>query len=287
MSALDFTSRIQSYVNFSTVAEAAASRRFDITQIKYDGWWARLVVTGGIAQIYSRQGQLKETRPVPGIADMVLIGEFLKGTNRACAGDSGKVMVFDALFLPGTGTGITQVFDYSYSARERFIRNLKSEGRLPDWVVPVESFSPTKSVALWEEHVMNGGGEGLVYRSSREVYHPATIGRVKRVFTMDYVVMGFTESTTGKRKGMAGNLICGLYVNGVLTEKVKVGGGFNNPEMIDQFQNFGKYKGRVLEVKGWQLFESGAMRHPNACRNDDGSIRWRDDKRPEDCVWSV
>ena len=287
MNSIDFTSRIQSYVNFSTVKEAAASPRFDITQIKYDGWWARLVITGGIAQIYSRQGQLKETRPVPGIADMVLIGEFLKGTNRACAGDSGKVMVFDALYLPHPHHDrMEQVFDYNYAARERLVRNLKSEGSLPDWAVPVESYHPNKSATLWDEHVMNGGGEGLVYRSSRDSYHPATIGRVKRVVTMDYVVMGFTEGA-GKRKGMAGNLTCGLYVNGVLTPKVSVGGGFNNAEMIDQFQNFDKYKGRVLEVMGWQLFESGALRHPNACRNEDGSIRWRDDKRPEDCVWSV
>ena len=64
-----------------------------------------------------------------------------------------------------------------------------------------------------------------------------------------------------------------------------LGGGWLLGERKDFLSNFEKYRGRVLEVKSWQIFPGGSCRHPNPCRNADGSIKWRTDKLPTDCTW--
>lgn len=282
---MDLTSRIQKYVNYPTHTEAAACGKFDLIQIKYDGWWARIVIASGVAKIYSRQGALKEERPVPGIEDMVLLGEFMKGTNRSLGADShesGMVRLFDALTLPSrrqTGTPNENVMMRAYDVRHSIVTTLLDQGRLPGWCKMVESFDTEQTEELWQSHVITGEGEGLVFRNSNHNYPDAVIGRVKNEFTNEYVATRVVEGA-GKRKGKVGAIIGSLYVNGELVEKLRVGGGFSDAEGEDIFNNFDKYRGRVMEVKGWQLFESGALRHPNL-------VKWRDDKRPEECVWPI
>jgi len=309
------TSRVQKYINYATPALAAACKKlkFDIVQIKFDGWWARIVIKNGVAQIFSRQNQLKDTFPAEGVADMVLLGEYLKGTNRSTSDASaadvgGVVMVFDALHFGKDG-----FINLPYRDRHDALVKAKAGGLLPEWCRTVMSWDTNMADKLWEMDVVACGAEGLVFRRSEDNYLDATIGRVKQEFSVDYVIMGFTEGG-GKRAKMAGNLIGGLYVPSLsfaeaaeirakfiaknpnvkgwtvygrskLVPKVSIGGGFNDSEMKDQFDNFRKYAGRVLEVKGWQIFESGAMRHPNAVRESNGSIKWRDDKSIYECVW--
>lgn len=77
-----------------------------------------------------------------------------------------------------------------------------------------------------------------------------------------------------------------LYVNGVLKKITLIGGGFTDKERKDIWENFDKYRGRVLEVDGYQLFSSGALRHPNAVR-ECKQLKWRDDKPTEECVWPL
>lgn len=307
--------RVQRYENYTT-PEAAVSctrRRFDMLQIKYDGWWARVVVASEVASIYSRQGELKDTFPAPGVADMILIGEYLKGTNRSVSESSqadvfGLVMVFDALHLPGHADWLNK----PYEDRHNTLVNARAADLLPEWCRVVMTWSPEMAATVWKNDVVEGGAEGLVFRRSSDTYVDAVIGRVKQQFTMDYLIGDYQEGA-GKRKGMAGALVGFLKVPSLtfaeaaairakffkkcppnawkeparskFVPKLVIGGGFTDAEMIDQFTNFDKYAGRVLEVTGWQIFESGAMRHPNAKRGPDGKIRWRDDKSPEDCVW--
>lgn len=51
----------------------------------------------------------------------------------------------------------------------------------------------------------------------------------------------------------------------------------------DQRLEFGKngdaYIGKVVEVAGFEVFDSGSMRHPSF-------VRVRDDKDAKECVWA-
>jgi ATP-dependent DNA ligase len=140
--------------------------------------------------------------------------------------------------------------------------------------------------SLWRQHVENGTCEGLVYKRIGDTYIDSTVWRRKKEVTMDYIMMGVYEGA-GKHKGRLGGINGGLWVNGKAEIRCKVGGGFNDAEREDIWNNPQKYMGRVLEVKGWQLFESGAVRHPNAVRDErTGQLRWRDDKEQKDCYWA-
>lgn len=271
---MSYEKRIQKYVNFTSVADAMRAG-FDLVQPKYDGWWARVVVKDGSASIYSRQGMLKHTKPVPaGTVDMVLIGEYIIGTQRATSGaDSGNcgvVRVFDVLEVNGECIAET----HRYEAR--MAAGVKAASSV-EWLVATRSDLAGTALQLWSEYVERDGAEGLVFRKSTDTYSAAVVGRVKKQFTMDYVVMGVVEGE-GKHAGRVGAVVCGMYVRGTLTEKVRVGGGWTDAMRDAIWAEPSRYVGQVLEVKGFQVFESGSMRHPNA-------VRFRDDKAPADCVW--
>lgn len=278
MEEVDFSKRVQKYKNVTSHKQAEKAGA-EIVQLKYDGWWARAVIKNRSAKIYSRQGELKDTMQV-GLPDCVLIGEYLKGTQRVVSGTEGEhssLIVFDILEVGGV-----EVHSEPYNLRAHRIRQLLSA--TDTWVHQCKSYPISEADRLWQSEVENGNCEGLVYKKWSDLYVGSTVWRRKKEFTMDYVVMGFEEGK-GKHSGRLGALICGLMVDGYLTEKVRVGGGFNDAEREDIWTNAKKYVGRVLEVKGWQIFESGAMRHPNAVRDKEGNLKWRTDKKMKDCTW--
>jgi ATP-dependent DNA ligase len=272
--------RVQAYKNLDTHLQPAS--RWDIVQLKYDGWWARVVIESGVARIFSRQNQLKDTFPAPGVKDMILIGEYLKGTNRATSAASsvdvaGCVMVFDA--LETACHSHEKLMKLPYEDRHNLVMALHVSGKFPAWCFGAPAWGVEQAGQLWDNDVLAGGAEGLVFRKLHHTYVDSVIGRVKKEFTMDYVATDVVEGA-GKRSGMTGAIIGSLYENGVLVPKVRVGGGFDNAQAIDIYTNFEAYRGRVMEVKGWQVFDSGAMRHPNL-------VKWREDKIAADCIWPL
>jgi ATP-dependent DNA ligase len=268
---MKWAKRIQEYINYESVADAVADGEFDIVQPKHDGWWACAVIKSGVATIYSRQGVKKATMQARHAPPCILIGEYIVGTQRSTSADNeGVLVVFDALEVDGG-----EQWAHSYRLRMERYRNMVL-GSEP-WLDIVETLPVYQAEALWSVLVADGCEEGLVFRNSLHNYEEAVIGRVKKTYTMDYVVMG-VERGQGRNKDRAGAVICGLYEGRKLVEKVRVGGGWSDAQREELFAKPKAFIGRVLEVKGWQVFESGSMRHPNA-------VRFRDDKKARECVW--
>jgi DNA ligase-1 len=86
------------------------------------------------------------------------------------------------------------------------------------------------------------------------------------------------EPGKGKHKGRMGAIVCGLYVRRKLVRKISVGGGFTDELREEIWKRCEDYIGRVIEVRGWQVFDSGSLRHPQF-------VRFRDDKKASDCKW--
>lgn len=132
-------------------------------------------------------------------------------------------------------------------------------------------------------YVVEKGGEGCVIKLASSKY---TCGKrnpeqwkMKKYLTKDYIVMGFTESTasTYVKQGMTVAAIkCGLYIGGEVKEVGAVS-GFPFDMRKEFSDNPDKYIGRVCEVGGFEIFKSGAMRHPML-------LRFRNDRKPEDCT---
>jgi ATP-dependent DNA ligase len=271
---MKWATRVQKYVNYETAEQAALSGQFQWIQPKYDGWWACVAIRRGRAYIYSRQGVLKNTSAVRQTdIDCVLIGEYLVGTQRAASiGEAkGQFVAFDMVERHGKCIG-----DRPYLERSDFAQRFAEHEQ---WMLPVQNYGIRSHSKVWRELVASGDAEGLVFRSMHDTYGDSVIGRVKRTFTMDYVVMG-VERGQGRHSGRAGAVICGLYEGRKLVEKVRVGGGWTDAQRDELFANPKAFIGRVLEVKGWQVFDSGSMRHPNA-------VRFRDDKKAKECVFRV
>lgn len=269
---MKYAKRVQEYINYETVQEAVDADGFNIVQPKLDGWWACAEIKKGIARIYSRQGVKKIELPAERMPDCVVLGEYLVGTQRSVNDEKcGALVVFDALTL-----GTADMTGGSYQWRMSWF-DTDIDQHAPAWMHRVRSWPIKQAKAVWKKCVIDGHAEGLIFRSERHTYHRGRIGRVKKTFTMDYVVMG-VERGQGRHSRRAGAVICGLYEGRKLVEKVRVGGGWTDAQRDELFANPKAFIGRVLEVKGWQVFESGSMRHPNA-------VRFRDDKKAKECVF--
>jgi len=141
-----------------------------------------------------------------------------------------------------------------------------------------------KKVKDWFDEIVKKGGEGLVVKDLADKSY--NFGgksklwyKIKKLVSMDYVIMGYEDSNSEKygSKGWIKHIVCGLYENGKLVEKVRVG------SMTDEIRkeiskNKDKYKGTVVEIHGFEVFKSGAIRHPSF-------LMFRDDKDPKDCIW--
>lgn len=127
----------------------------------------------------------------------------------------------------------------------------------------------TSNFVTFYETIMKSNGEGIVLKRNDAKYiHGKTdnMVRCKRYRYVDYVVL-----EVGKSKGGSDNFQVGLYVNGSLKRVATIK---NLPKTINDPQT---YVGKVIECKGAELHDSGALRHGHF-------ERLREDKNPEECT---
>lgn len=231
----------------------------DTLQLKYDGWWARVVCADGEAQVFSRTQRLVHSFQIDPLCFGVFIGEYMFGTQWSQKQDRyGKIFLFDCWSTSGQDTT-----SFEYKERYRLIRaNLPLLG---DTVRLVQNYPITAYDEVWKSFVATGEYEGVVYRR-RDGKATDTLLRQKRKVTKDFQVTGFVPGE-GKHLGRLGALL-GQSADGV---RISVGGGFDDAERQHIMDNPGQYLGRWFEVEGYAEFASGSLRHPQF-------IRWRDDK---------
>lgn len=129
--------------------------------------------------------------------------------------------------------------------------------------------------------IVSKGGEGVIFKNLDAIYvsgkRPANNWyKMKYTEVHDCIIVDYVPGE-GKYKGLIGALVYGqiqpstgnLVVLGTVS-------GFNDSLRKDMTENFEKYKGRVIEIKAMGRTSSGALEHPVF-------VRFRDDKRPEEC----
>lgn len=245
---------------------------FDVVELKFDGHWAEARFDGrGICEIYTRTGTLRKRCEVDRrLPRMTLIGEYLYGTHWSTWGNrSRQFHVFD--IVPSRWRRPT------LAKRRRTFARVFNKQRAPEWFHRVEQAPADGWRGLWDSYVETGIFEGLVFKKSTGLFgEPHT--RMKRIETADFVCMGFAPGLPGgKYEGVVGSVVCGLYRYGVLGEVANVA-GLTDVQRKAFAANPDSFIGRVFEATGKGRFESGALRHGTF-------LRWRDDKRPEECTW--
>lgn len=274
---------------------AFPDKRFDTVEPKYDGMWVEGQVRSGRLTLRSRRGTVKKTCHVGSVPDCTVIGELLVGTQWSTksiqypvAGSeqdplrglstsrSGTLVLFDVLEIAGQPCAALP-----YRERRAALLKLLSGHTWPSWLVCGESFPIEQWRALWAERVENGDWEGVVFKDSSAAYGTPW-ARLKREVTCEYVFMGVTPGR-GRCAGMAGAIRGGLYADGELVEILRVS-GLDDRTRRALAADPQRFVGRVFEAKGNALFKSGALRHPRIVLDDNGDIKFRDDKRARECV---
>lgn len=257
--------RYKEYENLSAVM--VEQPPYDIIQLKYDGIWCKLVVENEQGKWYSRTGELKKEASCL-LRDGIYLGEFMYGSHWSThPSRNGKTYLFDLIW-----DGSRDVRQLEYSRRYSFL-----VGRCPinpqAQIQTISSVHVSLAERFWER-VLATRSEGLVFRRLGDNYG-GICGRLKREVEVDYVVLDIIEGNNSLR-GSLGALVCGLYREGQLVNVLKVGGGFKRPERFRIWSTWPEALHRVVQISGRGLFPSGALRHPNF-------VRFRDDKKPEEC----
>lgn len=254
----------QTYVDGSI--QIALNRGFDTLQLKFDGWWCRLVVENGTFSMYSRASDkypdgrlLKTGSAAPGFSG-VFIGEYMFGTNWAQDPTRReKLFLFDAWKVGPVDLGLA-------SYRDRFGALKAQQNYFPDWMSVVQVWHIGEFERIWREEVETFRFEGVVFRKRVDDVGGFII-RQKRQATIDLIVLGFEEGE-GKHAGRLGALLCGTKEKP--TEAfARVGNGFSDSEREEIWSRPDLFKGKWLEAQGAGVFLStGLLRHPTF-------LRWR------------
>jgi len=250
-----------------------------VVQPKYDGRWGLLHHEEGseFLTLWSRHGKIQNQVIVHELMDFPefkLHGEYIFGTSFAKSSPLENKLI---------------VFDYEIEGlplHERLAKALSLVFRLQqigiDWVDFIEgdvAFDCEHSVDVIKEYLSGdrvGKVEGVVLKQADSMFGDTWV-RIKPIYDMDYVVLGFNQSDSDKYRGrMIKSIRAGIYINGELTEVCQVG-GMNEAERSDMYQNPDKYIGKVFTATGKDIFKSGALRHPNY-------LRMHPEKKAQECI---
>ena len=249
---------------------------YDMVEAKMDGIWGCMVIEAGYYRIYSRTGKLKSAGETKGshYGKCIVLGEYMHGSAWGHRKNIDKdFFIFDCLMIDGEDI---QHFDQSYRwSYCNTIRNwLNDEGL--NFVRRVITSRVKEWKERWKSLVINKGYEGLVFKNSRAKYgDKGAWMRMKGEVEIDYICDGMADADPkSKYAGQVGSVVGTLYNKdcavkcGGLTEKKR--------ELFTKRKE--EYKGLVFTAKGNGWYPTGAIRHPKF-------IRWRDDKKPEECVY--
>lgn len=263
----------QSYTDLTSLPNESD---YDFFQVKYDGIWSRVVISGGFATVYSKTANVKETFAT-NFPDCIVVAEFMFGSEWSqAAGRKGKLFVFDLERF-----GENSLMELPYHERYCTLKNrLFSKGAVLDERFElVLNHRMQRAGDVWHR-ILDGDldYEGLVFRHAADL-PTSSLGRLKPRITDDVVILDAYEGE-GKHLGRLGGFSVGKFKqgSGQLTKLYDVGGGFSDDQRIKFWNEWPLMRGRVIECIGRKRFKSGALRHPNF-------FRIRDDKLPSQCTF--
>lgn len=249
-----------------------------VAEEKHDGHWAEVTIDddGKIRRITSRSGTTfggSHTAGLIGIQtslkSSVLIAELEAGTeaaNKKSDGRCRRLHVFDIVKLLGQDT-TSLLYEQRRALLTRAFSTVLVDHPQILLVRQVES-----GFSAFFDDVHLSGGEGLVLKRRGRPYR--RIGsdgktdewiRCKRYRYVDYYVMSI-----GRSDGGSPNFQVGLLVKGKMTRVATIK---NIPDGLD----YESLVGSVIECKGAEVHESGALRHGHYERT-------RHDKEPHECT---
>lgn len=143
------------------------------------------------------------------------------------------------------------------------------------------TMSPVRD--FWK--IVNGGGEGLVFKRTDGLYVPDKKPvnnwiKCKKKITLDVAIMGYNNDGTGKNKGLFKSIQIGMMVDGKMQYVGNVHSGISDGLRKEMHENREEYINQVIEVEAMGMNERDgkiSLRHARL-------IRFRHDKTFDECT---
>lgn len=245
-------------------------------EAKHDGYWAEVTTgdSGRIIRLVGRSGTKFEGSNVDGLIGLdlgvqnsVFAAELEAGTeasNKTHAKHGyRRIHIFDVICLLGHSTT-----SLAYEKRRELLE-LTFPTNMKRVLLTKRVTSDFKK---FFKQIVSSGGEGVVIKRLGKAYKGQGADgktndwiRCKQFRYVDYVVVD-----VGKSEGGSPNLQVGLFIRGKLERVATIK---SPPPNLDLRALIGK----VIECKGAEIHDSGALRHGHYERT-------RDDKQPEECT---
>ena len=269
------------------LVEGKAPESYDLVQLKMDGIWGCMVISDGKYVIYSRTGKAKQIGDINHDVDMILLGEFMKGSHWGHKhGLDGKFFVFDCLKHKKDLASLQLRTRRKYitkSIQQLYKLNVSDDGEYNsvNFIRRLQSHTFKESWSMWYHKVKRQGYEGLVLKDSKSIYNePDAWVRVKLQTEIDYMCIGFEPADPESR--YAGQV--GAVIGSLVDKPCKVQcGGLTDDERLHYTTHAKDYIGKVFKATGHGWFPSGSVRHPkfSAFRDDKSMMECTYDQIPE------
>ena len=260
--------------------------RYDSFELKMDGMWGCMVVSGKEYSIYSRTNKIKKSGEMPDVGRVcgnhIFVGEFMKGSHWGHKmGLDGKFFIFDCLKYRGE-----DISGYTLKQRRKYCKVWLENYRKAShhglsevdsrWIEPIAKYEIADLEYIWKNYVVNEAYEGVVLKDSNSTYNEGKAwARIKNRAEIDYMCIGFEPADKESRyNGQVG------AVTGSLIDKpcqVQCGGLTDKQRMLFT-KDPDYYMGRIFTATGHGYYPSGSLRHPKF-------NRWREDKFVQECTY--
>lgn len=243
---------------------------------KHDGHWAKITTNenGKIISIIGRSGKTFSNENVRGLLSLITPFQNSEFASELEAGTEASVKKFQKI-----GFSRLHVFDVIklFGSDTRGLPYSQRRGLLEIALkVPHDRLLITRSVSAGFKEFFNtiseSGGEGLVLKRNDSKYDIGKTNnwiRCKRFRFVDYVVL-----EVGKSDGGSDNFQVGLFIEGKLQRVATI------KNLPKEMKNPHAFVGKVVECRGVEVHDSGALRHGHF-------ERLRNDKDMKECTLSA
>ncbi len=253
------------------------SRGSYLVEPKFDGIFTSIRKKNNKIEVWSRRGERKSTLEelLKGSidtfpSDIWLLGEAEYGSQ------AGRIAV------EKRGYPVIHIFDLVEDENENkdIVRRKNKLNKLlsnleEKHLEPVEhKIIRARKIPETFKRYIKQGYEGIVIKEIDKDFKSENWLKQKKILTDEFVIMGYEFGNADwhwirnyqiPKRGVVGNIICGLWKANKLVRVMRVG-QMPFAVRLGLTLHPKKYLGRAVEIKGFERFESGALRHASFIR---------------------
>jgi len=264
------------YKSCISIVENPSSGEY-LVEPKFDGIFTSIRKNKNKIEVWSRRGERKST--LEGLlrgsfdkflSDIWLLGEAEYGSQAGRIANEKR------------GYPIIHIFDM-VEAEDEDNDVIKRKNRLNKLLVKLQEkhlesvehkiIRARKVPEIFKQYIKQGY-EGIVIKDLDKNFSAENWWKKKKILPDEFIIMGYEfghadwkyiKNFEIPKNGIVGNIICGLWKDNKLVQVMRVG-QMPFRTRLELTHNPKKYLGKDVEIKGFERFRSGALRHASFVR---------------------